>query len=170
MKTMMHAKKQWYREPWPWILMAGPAAVVVAGFVTAWLAATTEDGLVEDDYYKKGLAINQTIKRDQMAKSLRVKAQLMVGEDATQLRVMLQGGNSGNLPPALRLKVLHPTRSGLDHVVMLTQRGSGYYEGRISELGAARWRLILEDTDNRWRLSGTWHVPVDRIVKLDSKG
>ncbi len=28
----------WYREPWPWILMAGPATVVVAGLITAWLA------------------------------------------------------------------------------------------------------------------------------------
>ena len=28
----------WYREPWPWILMAGPAAVVIAGLFTAWLA------------------------------------------------------------------------------------------------------------------------------------
>ena len=25
----------WYREPWPWILMAGPAIVVVAIFAVA---------------------------------------------------------------------------------------------------------------------------------------
>ena len=34
----MSAAKPWYREPWPWIMMAGPAAVVVAGAVTMWLA------------------------------------------------------------------------------------------------------------------------------------
>ena len=29
----------WYREPWPWMLMRGPAAAVVLGIVTVWLAA-----------------------------------------------------------------------------------------------------------------------------------
>ena len=24
-------KQPWYKEPWPWILMAGPGIVVVAG-------------------------------------------------------------------------------------------------------------------------------------------
>jgi len=28
--------KPWYREPWPWILMSGPAAVLVAGAATIW--------------------------------------------------------------------------------------------------------------------------------------
>jgi len=44
--------RPWYREPWPWILMAGPAAVIVAGIFTMTLAYRTEDGLVADDYYK----------------------------------------------------------------------------------------------------------------------
>lgn len=169
MTEMIGKSRQWYREPWPWILMAGPAAVVVAGFITAWLAATTEDGLVDDDYYKKGLAINQTLERDQTAQALQIRAQLMVGTDARQLRVMLQDGSSSTLPATLRLKVLHPTRAGMDHVVNLSQRGEGYYEGSLDELGEARWRLILEDTDNRWRLTGTWHVPKDRVVILQSK-
>ena len=42
----------WYREPWPWILMAGPATVVVAGIVTAWIAVANQDPLVVDNYYK----------------------------------------------------------------------------------------------------------------------
>jgi hypothetical protein len=51
----------WYREPWPWILMAGPFTVIVAGLFTAWLAVTRADPLVVDNYYKEGLAINQVI-------------------------------------------------------------------------------------------------------------
>ena len=62
----------WYREPWPWLLMAGPALVVVAGLTTAWIAVTHEDGLVADDYYKRGLAINQELRRDSAAVSLDV--------------------------------------------------------------------------------------------------
>jgi len=46
----MSARKPWYREPWPWILMSGPAAVLVAGGFTAWLAFSSADGLVVDDF------------------------------------------------------------------------------------------------------------------------
>ena len=38
--------KPWYREPWPWILMSGPAAVVVAGSITAVIAIRTADPVV----------------------------------------------------------------------------------------------------------------------------
>ena len=39
--------------------MAGPAVVIVAGFITAWLAIESNDGLVDDNYYKVGLSVNQ---------------------------------------------------------------------------------------------------------------
>ena len=26
----------WYREPWPWLIMAGPLIVVIASMVTVW--------------------------------------------------------------------------------------------------------------------------------------
>ncbi|RPI42555.1 MAG: hypothetical protein EHM59_17550, partial [Betaproteobacteria bacterium] len=51
--------KPWYREPWPWLLMAAPAAAVLAGAVTLALAIQSYDGLVAEDYYKQGLAVNQ---------------------------------------------------------------------------------------------------------------
>lgn len=170
MSVMIEKSKPWYREPWPWILMIMPVMAVVAGSFMMWLATSTEDGLVEDDYYKKGLTINQTIERDQNAQSLHIKAQLMVGDDPTHLRLMLMGGELKELPRQLRLKVLHPTRSGLDQEVLLTRRGEGYYEGARKVLGAAKWRLILEDMDKRWRLTGVWHVPKDSSVALSSQG
>ena len=61
--AMPAAGTPWYRQRWPWLLMLGPAIVVVAGIVTAVIAIETDDGLVADDYYKRGLAINQTLER-----------------------------------------------------------------------------------------------------------
>ena len=57
----------WYRQPWPWLLMAGPAIVVVAGIVTAVIAFTGADGVIADDYYKQGMAINRTLAREAKA-------------------------------------------------------------------------------------------------------
>ena len=45
----MSAARPWYKEPWPWLLMSGPAAVVLAGALTAWLAFAGADGLVAED-------------------------------------------------------------------------------------------------------------------------
>ena len=64
----IHPAKPWYREPWPWILMAGPAAVIVAGAFTIWLAVASADGLVAEDYYRRGLEINRELKREPQAR------------------------------------------------------------------------------------------------------
>jgi hypothetical protein len=36
--------KPWWREPWPWILMAGPAVTVVGCLVTLALALNSPGG------------------------------------------------------------------------------------------------------------------------------
>ena len=56
--------KVWYKEPWPWLLFSGPAIVVVAAFVTLYLAASGSSDLVSDDYYKDGKHIDLDLKRD----------------------------------------------------------------------------------------------------------
>lgn len=101
----------WYRHRWPWFLMAGPAIVVVAGVITLWLAIRSNDGLVADDYYKQGLAINQTTARDQQATRLGLQAELMIGGSGREIRVMLRSQTAESLPDSLLLRVMHPTRS-----------------------------------------------------------
>ena len=39
----------WYRQFWPWFIIALPAAAVIAGFVTLWLAISRPDYLVVDE-------------------------------------------------------------------------------------------------------------------------
>lgn len=50
--------KPWYRQFWPWFIIALPATVVVASFITLWIAVSNPDYLVvSDNQY-------QQIKRD----------------------------------------------------------------------------------------------------------
>lgn len=51
----------WWKHGHVWLLIAGPAAVVVAGFVTAWIAVSHPDPLVAEDYYRRGVEINKTL-------------------------------------------------------------------------------------------------------------
>jgi uncharacterized protein len=149
----------WYREPWPWILMAGPAVVVVAGLVTAWLAVRGEDGLVADDYYKQGLAINQTIVRGAEAVRLGAQAELQFAGD--RIRVTL--ANAG-VRGALTLRLVHPTRIGMDQSLNLAEVQPGVYEGLLQDLQPGRWHMVLEDRD--WRLTSDWTVPAAGVLRM----
>ncbi|HQY77350.1 MAG TPA: FixH family protein [Rhodoferax sp.] len=51
----------WWKFGYVWLVVAGPAIVVVAGFVTLWLAVSTPDPVVADDYYRRGIEINKTL-------------------------------------------------------------------------------------------------------------
>jgi len=53
----------WWRYPLVWMLIAGPACVVVAGFVTLWLVLRAPDPVISTDYYKEGLKINETLEK-----------------------------------------------------------------------------------------------------------
>src|SRR5437879_5080551 len=103
--------KPWYRQRWPWLLMAGPAIVVVAGLVTAYIAWATDDGVIADDYYKQGLLINRQLGRIALGNALHLGAIAQIAEDG-ETRVELTGrAIDAQAPPSLRLKLVHPTRS-----------------------------------------------------------
>ncbi len=149
--------KPWYREPWPWILMAGPFIVVVAGIVTAWIAVKTSDGLVTDDYYKKGLAVNQTIAQSDRAKALGIRAEVLVTSE--KLTITL-GASAPKfiVPPTLRVTVSHPTRAGLDQTQILAGTGDRF-EGAFRLPAAGHWLVLIEDEAKSWRLMGNVILP-----------
>lgn len=146
----------WYRHLWPWLLMIAPAGAVIGGAITIWLAVRTNDGLVTDDYYKQGLAINQTTARDQKAESLGLEADLMFGADAQEFRLMLRANPDFFMPEALRVRLIHPTRAGIDQVLHLQRQSAGVYSGRLERGVTGRWRVLLEDEQKSWRLTGDW--------------
>lgn len=51
----------WWKFGYMWLVVGGPAIVVVAGFVTLWLAVRNPDPLVSKDYYRQGVEINKTL-------------------------------------------------------------------------------------------------------------
>lgn len=142
----------WYRDRWPWLLILGPAIVVVAGFATLFIAVRTDDGLVADDYYARGLAINRQLERGARADALGLAATVDVRADGSSA-VTLEGGGSAPdaRPAALRLRLAHPTRAGEDLATTLVRAGDVRYEGRLPAPEAGRWLVIVE-TD-AWRLA-----------------
>lgn len=163
---MKKTVQPWYREPWPWILMSGPAIVVVAGVVTAYIAVTTSDGLVEDDYYKQGLAVNQRVVRNEKASEIAVHADVVRGGDDLQLLVFLRGNETMAMPAALNLAFAHPTRSGIDQKLVLPADGRGGYLGKLNAPLNGRWHVALEDDQKSWRLVGDWNIEKQSTLQL----
>lgn len=154
MRNMVNKEvaRVWYREPGPWLLMLGPAVVIVAGFFTLWLAMRSDDGLVADDYYKRGLAINQTLSRAQHAGELGLSGRLQWDTDAARITVTVTGRMP--LPPVLRLRLVHPTRSVADQVLDVRAIAPGVYEAAQPAAAQGRRVVMLEDMERTWRLSG----------------
>lgn len=63
-KSAQVANQPWWKFGHVWMVMAGPAVVVVAGFVTLYLAVRSPDPVVSEDYYRKGIEINKALEAD----------------------------------------------------------------------------------------------------------
>jgi uncharacterized protein len=150
------ATPPWYRQLWPWLLIAPPAASVVMGAVMWTLAVRSDDGLVVDDYYKQGLAINQVLDREARARALALRAELAFDVDRRRVRLALEG--EAPPPGQVILRLVHPTRTGEDQVIVLGASGAGPLEGSLRLPASGRWRVILEDRAGSWRLRGWWHT------------
>lgn len=147
--------RRWYAEPWVWLVIALPLTAVIGGMITLYLAVSTSDGLVVDDYYKRGKAINLDLARDDAAARYKLAGSLVLYQENI-VRLQLSAVN-GSWPDSIGLSLLHPTRAGFDQVVTLRHEGAGNYQGRIEALGKGHWYVQLEADD--WRLSGTLRVP-----------
>ncbi|HET7763979.1 MAG TPA: FixH family protein [Burkholderiales bacterium] len=156
--------RPWHREPWVWFVVALPAVAVAASFAALGLAIATDDGVVADDYYRRGLAVNQVLRREARARELHLAASADLAGD--RVTVSLRGTTAP--PPGLRLRLVHPTRSGRDQTVLLRASGSAY-EGRLAPLNGEPRLLVLEDEGSTWRLTGTWNGR-DKRAELGSGG
>ena len=163
-KTESLDTRPWYQEPWPWLLMSGPAIVVVAGFVTLYLAASGQDGLVVDDYYKQGKTINQSLHRDEVARRMGLTASASMDQANDRMVVVLARRDGQALPASLAISLVHATRIGMDKSVVLTADNGGY-AGILPPLVAGKWNVLIEDAQKQWRLQqqivvGTTPIPL----------
>ena len=156
--TSRPAINPWYREPWPWLLMAGPAAVLVAGAITTWIAFSTSDGLVAEDYYRQGLGINRSLARADAARNAGVVAHLEFAGDRSRIAVTLEGPFA---PQTLELRFAHATRAGLDRHLRLARTGERRYEAAFQPLAQGHWRLSVDDPGRSWSIAGDWDGRTD---------
>ena len=156
--------EKWYKQFWPWFLITIPMVSMVLGGVIVYLAVTSENSMVSDDYYKEGKAINQSLKKSNLAKQLNLVAAIEVSEQSIRLNFKQA------LPPdaaALKLDFFHATMEDKDFFVMLTQNAQGTYSGELPQTLKGKWRVTLTPFDERWKISRQLSFPYAGEIILE---
>lgn len=173
--TRSKKSKAWYKEPWPWFLMVGPAIVVVAAIYTYYLAQTNSVDLVSDDYYKDGKHINIELHRDEEAVKRDINAQVLINPDKNAAKVFVSGDFDRD--KSLNLVFMHPAKQSYDQTVKLIADSEMPNSGDKTEYKAVfktlpptqHWYVRVEDADGKWRVEDKWLVNQGNAVSLKAK-
>lgn len=152
------AQSRWYREPMVWLLIALPLSAVIGGFITLVLAVRTDDGLVVDDYYRRGKEINLVLERDRAARAHGLHGRAVFDAERRVVRITLAARDAQVLPAQIDLDLWHATRRGFDRQLRLVRQLDGVYAAPWSpDLVQGHWHVQLSGGD--WRLLGSVFVP-----------
>ena len=158
----------WYRNPLVWMMIAFPAWSVIAGISTVVVACQVFDGVVVDDYYARGKAINVVIERDVAAlrRGLAAVVHLAPARSAagTEITAAVTALDVGSLPAVLKLALLHSTRGGVDAHVDLVRTAPGAYRADLPALAPGKYYLQVEAED--WRIVGALRQPAETTTSL----
>ena len=149
--------RPWYQQIWFWFVFGIPGLTIVAGIVTIVIAFTDTDGLVSDDYYKDGMAINQSLQRSALAKRLNLQADVRIQNG--QVALVISSDPDIKLPPQLQLTLAHATRSNFDQVVTLLwdAKREHYVGSTETSFTNGAWYASVE-TD-QWRIKKRLQPP-----------
>lgn len=54
----------WWKYGYVWLVIAGPAVVVVAALVTAWIAARSPDPVLAQEHYRRAALVDKGAAND----------------------------------------------------------------------------------------------------------
>jgi hypothetical protein len=153
---------------WPTLLILIPATAVVWGVVMFTMALNHPDDLVNDDYYRDGMAINSIREKDDHARFLGVTAELELRGSRLTLAL------TGTADDELNISFQHVTDQQLDFSRLLIPAaeiiGAGGHrqfvlvdDALLQLHDSGIWYLELTGEQDRWRLRQRVVAPVLRV-------
>jgi len=134
----------WYKQFWPWFIFSLPASAVLAGIFTIVIAIQKSDSLVDDNYYRQGMAINRDLHSQKLAGELGLSASFSTHSERKILFVNLAARSDWVSPPMLLLRLSHPFDSEQDmELPLIRSKKKNQYQQEYLSMAYANWHAEL---------------------------
>ena len=154
----------WYKQFWPWFLIAVPVITVIMSGFLIHFATSTQDTLVIDDYYKEGKAINARLDKVEAARRLNITTDLMVDDNRVSVKFHSGIPQEGT---ALKIAFYHVTLAERDTELLLTRDATGVYRGTTEAELDGKWRISLTPIDEAWKIQNTVLLPQSQKIAFN---
>jgi len=133
-----------------WIMLLLPAAAVVGGLATLFIALRHADHPLPANYHSEGVGLDRdfALARAAAAHGIELSFASTGNECTATLR------NAPDDPESLTLLFTNGVDPGLDRVVLMRRAQSGTYRGACTPLPAGRWYVSLQDDAAGWAIRG----------------
>jgi hypothetical protein len=135
----------WYRQFWPWFLIALPGTVVIASISMFFVAYNTADSLVIDNYYREGLNVNTTLEQDTLASELKLRAKISIDSSNGEVRITLDNNNTDLNNTPLKLELLHAKNQAEDIQLILQPTPQGDWLANLPNPLIGQWYIRLSN-------------------------
>ena len=150
----------WHKQFWPWFVLSLPATAIIASVATIAISIRYSDSLVNDDYYQQGLAINNQLQKQQLARDLGLTFDLVIARERKEMSVDLHNPRGIVVPAMLQLTLIHPfdSRFDMSFPLQLDARSQRYRQTFSSLPENINWSIELspiplaEEHDDAWKL------------------
>ncbi len=146
---MTTADSPFRANPVFWIMLLLPAAAVVAGLATLFIALRHADRPLPANYPTEGLHVDHDFALARAAAAHGIEL-AFVAQPAGECTATLR--NAPDDPDSLSLLFTNGTDPGLDRVILLRRAERGAYHGACTALPAGRWFVVLEDDAAGWAI------------------
>ena len=160
----------WYRQFWPWFIIALLSSSVIAGLTTVWIALQTSDSLVVQSDSGMQIVAARRVDAEQLAAELKLAALIDVDPRTGAVSATIRAGLLQPPPAELQLEFTHPAFAERDQLLPLYRaqpdaQGNLVWSGHFVELPATgRWYVTLRSNDD-WRLSAEWRGEPQMLLR-----
>jgi hypothetical protein len=145
-----------------WIMLALPAAAVIAGLTTLAIALHSADRPLPAAYHWEGTRLDADFARARAAAAAGVVVTFEV--QAASHRCVASVSHAPRDAAALYLQLTHGSSADLDRLLRLPRIGAGSYSGECADIPAGRWRISIEDEAHSWSLRGFAEGPLRQVT------
>jgi hypothetical protein len=133
-----------------WIMWLLPAAAVVAGLATLFIALRGADRALPAGYHWEGERLDRDFAQARLAASHGIEVTLELRSAAGECSAALR--NAPGDTASLTLLLSNVADVGLDRVILLRRAPGGEYRGACTPLPPGRWRVALQDAAGAWAI------------------